>query len=417
MTARTARADETCQSPYMAKITGEEEFVYVWTLGQEGVGDGMDKIVTVDVRTNSPTFGKVIDSDSVGGRGEAHHGGFTDDRKTFWAAGLADSKIYIFDISTDPANPKVIKTISDFVEKSGGVTGPHGAYALPGRMLIPGLSNRNGDGRTALVEYSNDGQYITTHWMPTAASPRGAAVENVADGYGYDARVLPRKNVMLTSSFTGQDNYMRPFGELIKDPEALKKFGQTMVLWDFHARQPKVVFNVPGAPLEIRWAWGVQNNYAFTSTALTSKLWLVYEDHDGAWKAEAVADIGDPASAPVPVDISLSADDSTLFADTFADGVTHVFDVSDPHHPKQIYERKIGKQVNMVSQSWDGKRLYYTSSLLSRWDKPGEDGEQFLRAYGWNGKELTSRFAIDFTREGLGRPHMMAFGSTKLYSD
>jgi len=37
-----AIADETCQSPYMAKITGQEDFVYVWTLGVEGVGDGQD---------------------------------------------------------------------------------------------------------------------------------------------------------------------------------------------------------------------------------------------------------------------------------------------------------------------------------------------------------------------------------------
>ena len=51
-----------------------------------------------------------------------------------------------------------------------------------------------------------------------------------------------------------------------------------MVLWDFHARAPKKVFQVPGAPLEIRWAWGENHDYAFTSAALTSKLWLVYED-------------------------------------------------------------------------------------------------------------------------------------------
>jgi selenium-binding protein 1 len=66
-----ALADEPCQSPYMAKIKGEEQFVYVWTLGIEGVGDGSDKLVTVDVRKDSPTFGKVIDTDSVGGRNEA----------------------------------------------------------------------------------------------------------------------------------------------------------------------------------------------------------------------------------------------------------------------------------------------------------------------------------------------------------
>ena len=41
-------ADETCQSPYMAKIVGQEDFVYVWTLGMEGLGDGQDKLVTID---------------------------------------------------------------------------------------------------------------------------------------------------------------------------------------------------------------------------------------------------------------------------------------------------------------------------------------------------------------------------------
>ncbi|MYH70916.1 MAG: selenium-binding protein, partial [Gammaproteobacteria bacterium] len=34
-----ASADETCMSPYMAKIVGQEDFVYIWTLGMEGLGD------------------------------------------------------------------------------------------------------------------------------------------------------------------------------------------------------------------------------------------------------------------------------------------------------------------------------------------------------------------------------------------
>lgn len=413
-----AVADETCQSPYMAKIVGEEEFVYVWTLGVDGVGDGSDKVVTVDTRSGSPTFGKVIDVDSVGGRHEAHHGGLTDDRRFYWVAGLDSSKIFIFDIASDPANPKLVKTIDDFVEKSGGVVGPHGAYALPGRIMISGLSNnKDKTGRTALVEYTNDGEYIATHWMPTAKDPQGAENGEKADGYGYDARVLPRRNVMLTSSFTGWQNYMRPLGEVVGDKEAMKAFGGTMVLWDFHARKPRQVFEVPGTPLEVRWAWGENHNYAFTSTALTSKIWLVYEDADQKWHAKEVADIGDPSKLPLPVDISLSADDSTLFVDSFMDGMTRVYDVSDPHKPKQIYEKKIGSQVNMVSQSWDGKRLYYTSSLLANWDKTGADNEQFLKAFTWDGKELKPRFEIDFLKEGLGRPHLMRFGSKTLYSN
>jgi selenium-binding protein 1 len=99
------------------------------------------------------------------------------------------------------------------------------------------------------------------------------------------------------------------------------------------------------------------------------------------------------------------------------DGMTRVYDVSDPFKPRQIHEKKIGAQLNMVSQSWDGKRLYYTSSVLSNWDKTGADNEQFLKAYTWDGKELSPRFEIDFTAEKLGRPHMMAFGSATLYTN
>ena len=163
-----ARADETCSSPYLARIEGQEEFVYVWTLGVEGLGDGADKLVTVDAKPDSPNYGKVINSVSVDGRNEAHHGGFTDDRRQLWLAGLESSKVFVFDVHTDPAKPRLSKTIDNLVEKTGGAAGPHGAYALPGRVLIPCLSNaKDKGGRTALVEYGNDGNYITTHWLPT----------------------------------------------------------------------------------------------------------------------------------------------------------------------------------------------------------------------------------------------------------
>src|SRR3954466_7891556 len=109
-----ARADETCSSPYLARIDGQEEFVYVWTLGVEGLGDGMDKLVTVDVKPGSPNYGKVVSSVSVEGRNEAHHGGFTDDRRQLWLAGLDTSKIFIFDTHSDPAKPKFVKTIDNF---------------------------------------------------------------------------------------------------------------------------------------------------------------------------------------------------------------------------------------------------------------------------------------------------------------
>lgn len=409
-------ADETCMSPYMAKITGQEDFIYVWTLGAKGVGDESDKLVTIDVRPGSKTYGKVIHMLSVGGRNEAHHAGLTEDRRYLWAGGLDTSLIFIFDLHSDPAKPSLHKTIKDFVAKSGGAVGPHTFYALPGRMMISALSNdKDNGGRTAIVEYSNEGKYIATHWIPTDENTNGAKVEKMADGYGYDVRVLPRKNVMLTSSFTGWSNYMMDFGKMLEDKEAMKRFGQTLTVWDLHARKPKKVLHVPGAPLEIRFTWGPRHNYAFTSAALTSKLWLIYEDDKGEWQAKEIADIGVPAEIPLPVDISIGTDDKTLWVDSFMDGKVRLFDISDPFHPKVIYEKTIGSQLNMVSQSWDGKRVYFTSSLLANWDKKGENDQQFLKAYEWDGKELTHKFTVDFYKEKLGRSHIMRFGAYALY--
>jgi selenium-binding protein 1 len=402
------RADETCNSPYIAKlIKGQEDYVYVWTLGVEGLGDGSDKLVTVDVNPKSKSYGKVLHSLSTGARAEAHHMGFTDDRRHIWAGGLSENRIWVFDIATDPAKPKLVRTIGDLGDKSGYL-GPHTYYALPGRMFVQALSNtKDKGGVTGMVLYNNKGKHLGSYAMPT---------EGGGDGYGYDLAVNPKKNVMLTSSFTGYANYMRPLGELIKDGEAMKKFGNTMVLWDLKAIKPTKVLAVPGAPLEIRWSLNPKDNWAITAAALTSKLWLVKQDAKGEWIAKEVGTIGDPSKIPLPVDISITRDGKGLWVNTFMDGKTRYFDLSNPEAPKQTYEKPTGKQVNMISQSWDGKRVYITSSLLANWDKGGADNEQFLRGFAWDGKELAQKFEVDFTKEKLGRAHHMKLGSKALRS-
>src|SRR5215213_3746328 len=405
LASQPAYADETCNSPYVTSlIKGQEDFIHVWTLGVAGLGDGSDKLVTVDVNPASKTYGKVVHTLSVGGRGEAHHMGFTDDRKFLWAGTLDDSKIFVFDVGTNPAKPKLTKTISSLPTQTGYI-GPHTFYALPGRLLIGTLSNtRDKGGITGMAVYNNKGDFVSKYDIPTSTI---GGVKG--DGYGYDVAVNPAKNVLLTSSFTGWKNYMRDLGEVVKDQEAMKHFGGTMVVWNLKSMQPTQILAVPGAPLEIRWALAPGKNWAITAAALTSKLWLVKQGADGQWQAKDVATIGDPAKIPLPVDISITADSKGLWVNTFMDGMTRYFDISNPEKPKETYQKHTGSQVNMVSQSWDGKRLYITSSLLSKWDKKGADNEQFMRAFRWNGLALTQAFEVDFTKAKLGRPHHMKF--------
>ena len=361
----------------------------------------IDKFVTIDVDPKSDHFGKVINSVSVGGRGEAHHVGFSDDRRYLWTGRLDDSKIFIFDL-IDPAKPKLVNTISDFEAKTG-LVGPHTFYALPGRMAVQALSNnKTHNGVTGIAVYNNSGDLISTYPMP---------LNDGGDGYGYDIGINPKKNAMLTSSFTGWTNYMMDLGKLVKDPEAMKNFGNTMVMWNYKSMTPEKVFSVPGAPLEIRWSLKPEDNWAVTATALTSKIWLVKHDGSGAWQAKDVATVGDPSKVPLPVDISISADAKSLWVNTFMDGTAHLFDLSNPDQPKEVYTKKIGNQVNMVSQSYDGKRVYFTTSLLANWDKKGAENDQFLKGYDWNGKELVEKFEVDFTDLKLGRAHHMKFSA------
>jgi len=154
--------------------------------------------------------------------------------------------------------------------------------------------------------------------MPTDDNLHGAVkTGKYADGYGYDVRMLPRLDVMVTSSFTGWTNYMMDFGKMLKDAEAMKRFGNTFAVWRLSDRKPLKIFDVPGAPLEIRFALDPDKDYCFTAAALTSKIWLIYRDEHGEWQAQEVADIGDPAKVPLPVAFSKSSDDRLLWVTTF----------------------------------------------------------------------------------------------------
>ena len=193
-----AQADETCNSPFMANlIKGQENYVHVWTLGVNGVGDGRDKLVTIDADPKSKRYGQVIHKLSVPGRGEAHHMGFTDDRRYLWAGRLDDSRIFVFDMAR-PEQPKLVRTIANLAERTGFV-GPHTFYAMPGRMLVQALSNsKDHGGVTGMVMFNNRGEIVQQVPMPIGeiGGARG-------DGYGYDIAINPAKNVMLTSSFAG----------------------------------------------------------------------------------------------------------------------------------------------------------------------------------------------------------------------
>ena len=315
--------------------------------------------------------------------------------------------IYVFDVASDPATRSSSGRSTPSSPTAAAWSAHTRSSRFPGGCSSPPCSNSKDDGgKTALVEYNNDGKFIETVWMPENAE------------YGYDVRVQPRLNRMLTSSFTGRTNYMMDLGKLIGDAEAMKHFGNTMVVWDFHARKPIQTLQVPGAPLEIRWALQPRHNYAFTATALTSKIWLIAQQADGTFAATAVGDIGDPKKMPLarrhqPVGrrpLALRRRPSWTARSTSSTSPTR----STRRKP---LKEKVGKQANMVSETWDGKRLYFTSSLLANWDKKGADDEQFLKAYRWDGRHLAPLFQRRLPRSQARPPAHHALRAGRLLQE
>ena len=209
------------------------------------------------------------------------------------------------------------------------------------------------------------------------------------------------------------NNYTRDFGDLAKDAEAMKQFGNSMVMWNFHTRQPKKVFQVPGAPLEIRWAWG-------ESTITPSPPRRLVRSSGSATRTKTAngrrrkSRTSAAEGGVLPVDISLSADDKTLFVIASATASAASSTCRIRISRNRFTRSKSAGRSTWCRRAGTGRRLYFTSSLLARWDKKGDDNEQFVRAYAWDGKELKPTFELDFTALKLGRPHHMLFGSTKI---
>src|SRR6266571_8885372 len=150
---------EICLSPYIKSLRQPEKVMYLWTLP---AGTGPDYLSVVDVNLASPTYGKILRKVEVGSSGnEAHHMGFTDDRGRIWAASLNTSRFFIFDVRTDPLNPRLEPTVEN-VPKLTGLTGPHTPYAIPGRMLVSMASGQDGTGPGGLAEFTNDGEFVAS---------------------------------------------------------------------------------------------------------------------------------------------------------------------------------------------------------------------------------------------------------------
>src|SRR5262245_14567969 len=125
---------ETCLSPFVKRLDRPEKYLYVYCVDADAKDN--DFLLVVDVDRKSNQFGKITHKLDLGSKGnETHHFGFTDDRTHIWGLTLFSSRVFLIDVATDPARPRLEKALEN-VGAEAGLSSPHTAYALPGRMLI-----------------------------------------------------------------------------------------------------------------------------------------------------------------------------------------------------------------------------------------------------------------------------------------
>ncbi|MCK6429641.1 MAG: selenium-binding family protein [Burkholderiaceae bacterium] len=378
-----AATAETCLSPYIKSLKQPEKVMYLWTLP---VGPGSDFLAVIDVNVASPTYGKILKKIEVGSVGnEAHHIGYTDDRGKIWAAALNTSRFFIFDVKTDPLNPKLIRTI-DNVPQLTGLSGPHTPYAIPGRMLISMASGPDGTGPGGIAEFTNDGDFVASHKAPN---------------HPYETVIKPEFNRMITSSWVEQKTFMSPLDKW--DP---KRFSNTMLVWDLKAR--KIVQELKGDPIPLaaRWALAPNAAYGYSISNAGDSIWMFRRRSDGSFTYTKAADL---AKGCAPGDLRQSPDDKYLYLSCIGLGEVQAWDISRPDKIR-LHDTVQGiVQANMMHMTNDGKRLYVTNSAISTVDYSPRYALRLIHV-GPDGKmKQDPFFHIDFSKapDGPARPHDM----------
>ncbi len=374
--SRSADA-ETCLSPFVKRLDRPEKYLYVFCVDADAKDN--DFLLVLDVDIESPKYGKRLYQLDLGSSGnETHHFGYTDDRTHIWGCSLFSNRVFLIDVATDPAKPKLVKVIDS--AKESGLTGPHSPYALPGRMLLSFLGGKDDGLPAGLAEFRNDGAYVRTLPLPKDAP------------YGYDVAIKPDLNRMVTSSFTPPSNYKKPFAKM-----DLKNFGNTLLVWDF--RQRKIIdrLTTGAAPLECRWSLKEGANHGFTNCALADSIWVWEGDREDRYTARKLFDTG-----KMPADLRQSPDDRFLYVSCFVGNEIQQWDVSDLKKPKLTSTVVPGVQPNMMHVTGDGKRMYVTNSLLSTLDRSGNFWVRLVHI-GPDGMKMDPFFNIDLTKCPSGK--------------
>jgi selenium-binding protein 1 len=368
-----------------------------------------DGLAVVDLDSSSPTYSRILSLTEVPSLGdELHHSGWNacsaalcpyaphphQERRYLLLPALRSSRIFVFDVKSDPRQPKLVKTIeAEEIARKTGYSRPHTLHCGPDAIYVSALGNTQGEGPGGIFLLDCETFDVLGRWE----LDRGPQYLHYDFWWhlGHDT---------LISSEWGTPNMI----ENGLDPSLLlgKKYGHRLHVWDLRRRKHQQVLDIGDEhqmALELRPAHDPTKAYGFMGVVvsvkdLTASIWLWHREGNG-WAIRKVIEIppepADPsvlppmlqgfkAVPPLVTDINLSLDDRFLYVSCWGTGELRQYDVSDPFNPKLTGSVHLGGIVRraahpksgplngapqMVEVSRDGRRIYFTSSLYASWDE------------------------------------------------
>jgi len=432
-------------SAKLAMEAPPERLAYTVLLSPDG--SRPDALAVVDVDPASEAYGKLLYRLDMPYRGdEFHHFGWNAcssalspmsghsflRRRYLIIPGIRSSRIYVIDTQPDPKRPTIHKVIEpEEVFKKTGYSRPHTVHCGPEGIYVSTLGGGGKDGTDGPPGiFLMDCQTfdVIGRWE----------IERGPQKLHYDFWWNLPRDYMVSSEWG-----LPPQFENGLDAEGLlaNKYGHAIHFWNLRERRHVQTLDL-GAnhqmALELRPAHDPTKEYGFLgvvvdTTNLEGSIWTWYREN-GQFKIAKTAVIppepapadqlppllqGFGAAPPLISDIDLSLDDRFLYVACWGTGELRQYDVSDPLHPQltgsvraggvakhtpRASGKPFGGGPQMTEISRDGKRVYFSNSLYSSWDKQfypeGVPGLQLMAHVGPNGGlMLDPKFEVEFGAE------------------
>ncbi|MHB8478249.1 MAG: selenium-binding protein SBP56-related protein [Steroidobacteraceae bacterium] len=411
-------------------------FLAVWAGDADRRED--DFLAIIDVRAESPTFGHVLSTVTVGSKGnEPHHIDFALRLDgTLWASGILSGRTFIFDVSHAP-DASLLWVDEPTPERVH--TPPHAYARLPdGHTLATAMDMMVGHQMGAapkvggdaapggLLEFDAHGTYLR---RISAADPRAKTA--VISPYGI--AIKPEWNLMVTTNAT--------HGWLPTSKEMLP--GNSIQVWRISDRG--LLKTVPfeagprgrenTAPYEPRFLHAPRSRTVLINSVLGGALYVSRDIGQSEPRVELVYDFG---ADSVPAYPMITQNDRFYLQPLTEANKVVVLDIRDPLHPRQVSEARFDRdpgdpgvkrqgQPHYLALDRNERRMAVSDyvmeipSLLADGDRrvylltldPETGAIDFDRRFR---DETTGRVGVEFDREvwphgktGAARPHGMLF--------